>query len=1329
MRIRVSRIRWFGIVGLWWLGGGTAQGLESIALQLKWTHAFQFAGYYAAVEQGYYREAGLEVEIREATPEIDPVKEVVEGRAQYGVGTSGLLLARAAGLPVVVLAVVFQQSPYEIHAAPEISSLRDLAGKRLMLEPQTEELLALLKKEGVALDQIEILPHSFHADGLMQGKAEAISGYLSNEPYYFRAAGYPYRAFSPRSAGIDFYGDNLFTSEQELRGHPERVRAFRAASLKGWQYAREHRDEMIEWIGERYARSGTRDFLRFEADQTIPLLQPDLVEIGYMNPRRWRHIADTYASLGLLPADYPLEGFLYQPETAFLGRFRRGVATALLLALGLGGLVLYVFRVNRKLTRTLEERRRDAEKLRENQELLSLFMHHSPVYAYIKDVTESSSRVLMASENFRDMVGVAGSEMAGKTMEDLFPPEFARKITADDWAVVARGEVLRQEEALNGRHYTTIKFPIRREGQTLLAGYTIDITEQVQVAKLRELSVEVMGILNDTTDLPAALERVLAVLKQGTGCEAAGLRLESGGDFPYAAEDGFSGDFLLAENSLIHRDASGGVCRHPDGRIRLECTCGLVLSGRTDPSSPLCTKGGSIWTNDSFPLLELPESEDPRDHPRNRCIHEGYASVALVPIRTREGILGLVQLNGRAKGRFTLAAIEVMEEIASHIGEALIRKRSEEALRQSQRQLHDVIEFLPDPTLVVDKDKTIVVWNKAMERVTGIRAEEMIGKGDRVYSLPFYGERRPMLLDLCWAEDPRILEKYPQVRREGDAYIAEVFSPALRGGRGAHVMAKASLLRDSDGRMVGAIESIRDITEHHDTLLALRDSNASLEAAIERANEMAVRAEAANVAKSEFLANMSHEIRTPLNAIIGFADLLAGEIADEHQRHQAGVIARSGQSLLRLVNDVLDLSKIEAGRMEIRPEITIPGQVLEDLRNIFGQRAGEKGLALRFQTEPGVPGGVLLDQPRLRQILVNLVGNAIKFTEAGAVEVRVACERRSEAERRCDLVFTVADTGRGIPDDFKARLFGAFEQLPGQDHAKYGGTGLGLAISQRLARLMNGEITVADAPAGSGSVFTLRLKAVAVTGPPCESETEDDWSGRVMFRDPPRVLVVDEDASSRELVRSYLEPYGFEVVEAADARQALAQAAAVRPGLVLTEIQMPDMDPRAYGRALREAVCHAAGPAPVLAVTASVIEGTPDRDEADFEEILVKPVSRRDLLRALARFVAHDVRAGGVPARGGGAEAGAGEDWRGVVEEELEAEIVAVRKSLRVSQAKILGERLRALGGERGLPGLEGQGERVRRAAESFQIDQLKTLLDQLLERMNGLETGKRQPE
>lgn len=352
------------------LQSGSAFALENVTLQLKWTHAFQFAGYYAAKELGYYRDADLEVNIVEAAPDTDPVRNVLEGKAQYGVGTSSLLLERAAGKPVVVLAVVFQQSPYELYAAPHIHSLRDLIGKRIMLEPQSDELLAYLKKEGIPLDLVRQIPHSFDATGLMKGKTDAISGYVSNEPFYFRQANYPYQTFSPRSAGIDFYGDNLFTSQHELQAHPERARAFREASLRGWHYAKEHRDEVIELILSKYQTQHTREYLRFESDQMIPLLQPNLIEIGYMNPNRWRDIANTYASIDLLPRDFALKGFLYDARKPDLTWFYRVLVAGLIALSIIASIALYIYRINRKLLASQKQNLANQESLRQSNEAI-----------------------------------------------------------------------------------------------------------------------------------------------------------------------------------------------------------------------------------------------------------------------------------------------------------------------------------------------------------------------------------------------------------------------------------------------------------------------------------------------------------------------------------------------------------------------------------------------------------------------------------------------------------------------------------------------------------------------------------------------------------------------------------------------------------------------------------------------------------------------------------------------------------------------------------------------------------------------------------------------
>ena len=329
-----------------------AWALTPVTLQLKWTHTFQFAGYYAAQIRGYYREAGLDVTLREAQPGDDPLRAVLSGRAEFGVGTSSLLLARHRGAPVVVLAVIFQHSPLVLlsKSGGPSAGIHDLLDKRVMLEPQSDELLAYLQQEGISSRRITWLAHSYRPTALLDSGVDAVSAYSINEPYYLDQAGLQYQTFTPRSAGIDFYGDNLFTREALLNDSPEMVRAFRTASLRGWQYAMAHPEEIIQWLVNTYPGRHPADFHRHEARRMAPLLRTDLVEVGYMNPGRWRHIADTYAELGLLPSQFSLKGFLYQTKPAIDWLWLGG---ALAVTAMIGGVALYIHRINRQLTRAL----------------------------------------------------------------------------------------------------------------------------------------------------------------------------------------------------------------------------------------------------------------------------------------------------------------------------------------------------------------------------------------------------------------------------------------------------------------------------------------------------------------------------------------------------------------------------------------------------------------------------------------------------------------------------------------------------------------------------------------------------------------------------------------------------------------------------------------------------------------------------------------------------------------------------------------------------------------------------------------------------------------
>ena len=291
--------------------------LESVTLQLKWKHQFQFAGYYAAIEQGYYRDAGLDVKLVEGGPHTDFAAELFSNQVQYAVALPVMLKQRNEGFPVVALAAIFQHSPEVllVRESSEINTPQQLANRKVMLAPDdTPAVLAMFRNEGLPPDSVHITPYDFDLDKLIRSNVDGIAGYTTDEPFYFKQKDVPIRFIQPRNYGVDLYGDCLFTSGNELAKHPERVRAFREASLKGWQYAMHHVDEMVDLIVTKYHSEKSREFLHFEAEQMSQLMFADLIEIGHMNPGRWKHIGDTYVKLGMLKPDYSLDGFIYDPN-------------------------------------------------------------------------------------------------------------------------------------------------------------------------------------------------------------------------------------------------------------------------------------------------------------------------------------------------------------------------------------------------------------------------------------------------------------------------------------------------------------------------------------------------------------------------------------------------------------------------------------------------------------------------------------------------------------------------------------------------------------------------------------------------------------------------------------------------------------------------------------------------------------------------------------------------------------------------------------------------------------------------------------------------------
>jgi signal transduction histidine kinase len=336
---------------------GTAP--TSVTIQLRWLHQFQFAGYYAALHKGFYKDAGLDVTIKEGSPSISAIDEVTQGRADFGVSNSGLVKSYLEGKPVLMLAPIFQHTPQVLlHLDEKAKTPRDLAqAGAIGLLPGDEslDLKAIFVNEGMVLDKLNISTDGLGLKDLLSGKIVAMNAYLSNEPFLLQKIGMPYHVIDTRQYGIDFYSDVLFTSRAVEKAKPEAVAAFRSATLKGWEYALAHQDEIIGLILAHYnSQAKSREYLVFEAKTLASLIDSDVISLGHSNPGRWRHIVETYAKFGIIKFNFSLDGFFYDPnppppDMTWLYRLLAAVMLGLSL---IGGVVFYIHRLNRRLHRT-----------------------------------------------------------------------------------------------------------------------------------------------------------------------------------------------------------------------------------------------------------------------------------------------------------------------------------------------------------------------------------------------------------------------------------------------------------------------------------------------------------------------------------------------------------------------------------------------------------------------------------------------------------------------------------------------------------------------------------------------------------------------------------------------------------------------------------------------------------------------------------------------------------------------------------------------------------------------------------------------------------------
>ncbi len=468
----------FGILLLMAMGG---RADEPIVLQLKWYHQFQFAGYYAAEEKGFYKAEGLDVEIREGSPKHPPLETVLSGQAQFGVSDDDILLARLRGRPTVACAAIFQHSPYVVLARAEsgISKPSDLIDRTVMASEQgATQLKAMLKHEGIPLNRVKLVPHNWKLRDLLDQKVDAASGYSTVEPTQMRQAGVQPSIIRVADYGVDFYGDTLFTTEAVVQQDRARVAAFIRASLKGWEYAMQHPAEMIDSILKKPGvkeRGIRRENLEVEANEMRALIVSDVVDIGHMNLGRWERMEQVFQETGLTRKKQDLNGFLFEAEPRPDRRLLWILGGVLAVAVLFGGVaLLWTFQLRKKVEKSTRA-------VRLSEAKVTALIENTPAAIWSVD---RDCRYVTFNSHFQRLVEelVGRHPAVGMKLEDLLPPETATE----------RRPLY--ERALAGEHFVTeVVFSLRRGLRTLeqsfspiisggeVTGVTVfsfDITEQ-----------------------------------------------------------------------------------------------------------------------------------------------------------------------------------------------------------------------------------------------------------------------------------------------------------------------------------------------------------------------------------------------------------------------------------------------------------------------------------------------------------------------------------------------------------------------------------------------------------------------------------------------------------------------------------------------------------------------------------------------------------------------------------------------------------------------------------------------------------------------------------
>lgn len=1179
--------------------------LEKVSIQLQWLDQFQFAGYYIAKEKGFYEDEGLDVEIKKFGYGINSIDEVENKKATYGIGRSSLIIDKSNGKNIKILSPIFQASPLVLLSIKNqnINSIEDFVGKRMMVTSaasSTVSLHAMISQKGIKVKDIIQQKHSFNLDDLISNKTDLMASYISNEPFILEQKGIEYDVFDPKDYGFDFYGDILFTSDDEVNNHRQRTRNFTKATLKAWEYAFNNIEETVELILKKYnSQNKSKEALLFEANALKKLAYYQTKHLGNINPYKIQRIYDIYNVMGFIKNKIDIDelilnddknkkfeftkeelSFIKQKKSikiAMMNNFKpfsfieknkhQGLSVDILKRISdVSGLN---FDIETSTWSNSLKKFKDKKvdiisgiSYTEKREKFSLFskpFYEIPTYIF-GNKNDKHYNSIDDLKNKR--VGVSKDMFYINTLKDIGVKVKEYKNSKEKAKALAFGYIdyflanyTTGQNAINSQALTNIKAldefeDIKKEDlrygilknnkilqsiiekslkqvddseftylinkwimnlekkttptpeETLLLiskkqqeylDHKKEITicadpdwlpfEEIINGKLKGISLDYKKIFEDKLGVPFRLiptstwsmslefakQRKCDILsflamktekrKQHfnftTPYVKVPLVLATKLDVTFVTnfntlrnhkigiQKGYAFVEILKKkyptlNIVEVNNIKDGLEQVKDGKIfgyiGTLASVGHMFQTYFTGELKIAGKFDEIWElgvavrNDDFELLALLQrvvnsiSENKQQEILNKHIAIKYEKRIDYSLIWEIAIVSLLILAGTIYWNRRLS---------------LLNKELKKTKKEVENSLDD-FEYLFNNTIeaiALFQNNICIDINEAGIKLFGAdNKSKVIGRNALDFVAPEFLDQVKNKLSSSFTE----LYEIDIVRIDGIAF------PALVKGYNTTLQGKVT--------RVTSLIDLTKLKEKENELIKAKD-----------------KAQNATKVKSNFLSNMSHEIRTPMNAVIGMIHLMQETKLDKQQEDYIFKIQSASNSLLRIINDILDFSKIEVGKLTLNKENFNLKNILNEIENIVSVNVNEKNLYFKINYEDDISMNFYGDSLRVNQILINLVSNAIKFTNEGSVEVSI------EKKQHNIFRFCIADTGIGLNPQEINKLFNSFTQADDSITRKFGGTGLGLAICKQLVELMNGKIWI-ESKVGIGSEFIFDIE-------------------------------------------------------------------------------------------------------------------------------------------------------------------------------------------------------------------------------------------------------------